>query len=127
MPSPQPGDKILIVKQPWMDMVLLGQKKLEIRALPYSSGNYWLGRKSCIYGLARLGRAIPISTVTDWHALRPRHRVESQTLPYRKTFGLPILRAVAVAPMPYLHPRGAISLVKYRPRPAWTSLFRHAS
>jgi len=100
-----------------MDMVLLGEK-LEIRALPYASGNYWLGRKSCIYGLARLGRAIPISTVKDWNALRPRHRVESLTLPYRKTFGLPIMSAVAVAPAPYWHPRGAMGIVRYRPRPA---------
>jgi len=116
-PSPQPGDKILLLKQPWLDMVLLGQKNLEIRALPYASGNYWLGRKSCIYGLARLGRAIPISTVKGWNALRPRHRVESLTLPYRKTFGLPVLSVVAVAPVPYWHPRGAMQIVKYRPRP----------
>ena len=43
--GPQPADRILILKQPWLDLILQGTKTLEIRSRPLSAGSYWLGHK----------------------------------------------------------------------------------
>ena len=40
---PKPGDRILIFKQPWLQLVLCGHKTLEIRGSPYKAGKYYLG------------------------------------------------------------------------------------
>ena len=40
---PCPGDKILIFRPQWLQLILCGEKRLEIRAAPYKSGTYYLG------------------------------------------------------------------------------------
>ena len=50
MKAPARGDRILILKEPWLQMLLRGEKTLEIRGAAYSSGRYWLGCKKVIHG-----------------------------------------------------------------------------
>ena len=114
-PVPQLHDRILILRQPWLRLILAGDKTLEVRAQALSSGRYWLGHKGMIYGVAQLGSAIKIETVDAWHASYPEHRVDSPTLPYKTTYGLPILSARPTRLVRYAHRPGAISVVKYRP------------
>ena len=109
-----PGDRILIVRPCWMDLNVSGDKTLEIRGVAYRSGKYFLGYKQQIRGAAQLGKPFRIATTEQWLALMPQHRVMSDALPYKRTFGMPILSAHRVSAIPFQHPRGAINLVIYR-------------
>ena len=45
--------------------------------------------------------------------LRHLHCVDLDELPYRKTYGFPISDYERVSPISYVHPRGAIGIVRY--------------
>ena len=113
--GPQPADRILILKQPWLDLILQGAKTLEIRSRPLSSGRYWLGHKKMIFGVAVLGEAIPVLSAVQWASLRSRHRCGDAAPPYKKTYATPVLSAQATLPRVRFHyPRGAIGIVRFR-------------
>ena len=114
MAGPLPGDRILVLRPHWLNLILAGEKTLEIRGRNLSAGNYWLGTRGMIHGLAVLQPAILIDTAQAWQDLRHRHRVESNELPYKTTYALPVRRCRRVTPIPYVHPRGAVGIVKYR-------------
>ena len=116
MAIPAPGDRILVVKPYWLELILSGQKTMEIRGVPYRAGKYFLGCNRQIRAIANLGTPERISTAERWIELRPRHRVMADDLPYKSTFGLPILTVQSVSAIPYTHPHGAVSVVKYRAR-----------
>ena len=109
------GDRILILKPKWLRLLLSGEKDLEIRGGRFKPGKYLLGSGGLIYVSCWLGSAIPIHTPEEWDQLRSRHRVEFPSLPYKKTWGLPVTDVVEVAtPVRYRHPRGAIGIVRFR-------------
>ena len=114
--EPEIGDRVLILRPAWLDLILAGDKTMEIRGASLRPGKYFLGCKKRILAVAHLGRPRRITTTEEWGELRPLHCVMSNELPYKKTFGLPIesLHRVSAA-IPFAHPRGAISIVKYRP------------
>ncbi len=115
MQAPRRGDKILILRANWLNLILIGEKTLEIRGVAYSAGKYYLGHDKIIYGSMQLGRAIPIRTDAQWDQLRWQHRVPAETMPYDKTFGLPILDVKPAARrLPFSHPKGAVCIVRYR-------------
>ena len=114
MALPKKGEKILVLKECWLDLILKKQKTLDIRGRAFKAGFYWLGYGGFIRGKATLGEAIPIRTEEVWALLRDQHCVEIDELPYKKTWGLPIVNAQAVAPVKYHHTRGAVGIVKYR-------------
>ena len=109
-----PGEKILAVRPYWLDLILAGEKTLEIRGTPYRPGKYFLGYSKRILSVAQLGNPVRIGSAEQWVSLQSQHRVVTETLPYKKTFGLPILCVRAVRPVSYHHPRGAITIVRYR-------------
>ena len=111
---PKAGDKILIFKEHWRDLVLRRRKTMEVRGAALKAGRYWVGCRGQISGRLTLGSAIAINK-NMWAALRGRHCVEGDALPYKKTFGLPVLSATRVEPLSFNHPRGAIGIVRYRP------------
>ena len=114
MAAPLPGDRILVLRPHWLNLILEGEKTLEIRGRNLSAGKYWLGTRGMIHGLAILEPAILINTLQAWQDLRHRHCVDSNELPYKTTYGLPIRQCLRVMPTPYEHPRGAVGIVKYR-------------
>ena len=114
--EPHLHDRILILRQPWLRLILAGEKTLEVRGRPFASGMYWLGYKSNIYGVVRLGTAIRIETVEAWNECYGEHLVDLPMPPYEKTYVLPILNARPTRLFRFVHPQGAIGVVKYRPR-----------
>ena len=110
---PSPGDKILVYRPEHLQLVLGGAKTLEIRGRPFRSGVYYLGSRGQIYAQAKLGRAFPIHTMRDFARTKHQHRMGCTKLPYLKTFAIPILE---LSPMfvKYCHPRGAITICRYR-------------
>ena len=113
MTSPRAGGRILILKWPWLELILSSAKTMEIRGVAFRKGRYYLGFKKNIYGWVCFGDAIRIANVEQWNELRHRHRVPSPQLPYKKTFGSPILSVQSLSPIPFKHPRGAIAIVRY--------------
>ena len=109
-----PGDRILIVRPCWMDLIVSGDKTLEIRGVAYRPGKYLLGYRQQILAVAHLGNPFRITTTEQWLALRSQHGVMLDDPPYKRTFALPILSAHRVSAIPFHHPRGAINLVLYR-------------
>ena len=110
---PRPGDRVLIFKPQWLQLILSGEKTLEVRAAPYKSGIYYFGSRGQIYGMAKLGRAYPLHSMRDFERARKMHRMKCIGLPYQKTYGIPILEFKEIFAR-YQHPRGAITIVKYR-------------
>ena len=51
-----PGDRILVLRPHWLNLILAGEKTLEIRGRNLSAGTYWLGARGVIHGLAVLDR-----------------------------------------------------------------------
>ena len=70
MATPQPGDRILVFRLHWLNLILAGEKDLEIRGRNLSGGRYWLGCRGTIFGRAILEAAIPITSAhnADWRA-----------------------------------------------------------
>ena len=114
MAAPQRGDRILVLRPHWLNLILDDEKDLEIRGRNLASGPYWLGCRGTIYGHCFLGSSILIDSAEAWRGLRFRHRVEADELPYITTYGLPIRQCHRVNPTPYAHPRGAIGIVRFR-------------
>ena len=114
--APRVGERILILREEWLERILSGEKTLEIRGQRLQEGDVWLGCRSHIFGKARLGPALAIKTKRDWTALRPRHLVANVTLPYKTTWGLPIQSVTRLhGCAPYVHYPGAIVIAKFRP------------
>jgi len=113
MTNPQPGDRILIFKEPWLSMILDRRKRMDIRSRPLT-GQYFLGYKKRIFGVMTMGDPQHIRDSAQFRRLRRLHRV-SGSLPYKKTFGLPISDVRVInPPIVFKHPRGAISIVRFR-------------
>ena len=113
--APLNGDKILVLQKQWLDLILQCEKKLEIRGRRFRPGTYFLGCKSLIYGIVQLGKAEQITDVDEWIKRRSLHCVSADHLPYKRTFAIPILHVEKIdTPLPYIHPRGAVGIVRYR-------------
>ena len=114
--TPQPGERILILRAEWLERILSGEKTLEIRGTRLREGDVWLGNQCVISGKACLGPAVQISTKKQWTTLQPQHLVADPALPYKSTWGLPLRSVTRLSSgVPFLHRRGAIGIVKYRP------------
>jgi hypothetical protein len=118
-PAPEVGDRILVLKPKWLELILSGAKTLEIRGSRLQPGPAWLGTGGRIHGGAIIGAAVPITTAEQWRALLPEHGVETAEPMYKNTWGLPLAAVRRLRePVAYLHPRGAIGVVTYRGPPA---------
>jgi hypothetical protein len=116
--QPQAGDRILVLKQEWLDLILSGDKTLELRCQPLKPGLAFLGHKGVIHGIATLGDAVAIPDLSSYGALAEKHMCLADKLPYKKTWGLPLLAVRRLtSTVPYVHRRGAIGIVTYRGSP----------
>ena len=112
--EPRRGDSILVLKEPWLTLILQGVKTLEVRPGRYRAGKWYLGNKGVIFAQCTLGHAVRVGTLRQWRRLQKFHRHSSRTMPYAKTYVMPILSVHEIR-RPYYHPRGAIGVVKYVP------------
>ena len=112
---PQQGDRVLVLRRPWLLEVLSGVKVLEVRGRRLAPGRYYLGCAGSLWGHIDVGAATLCQSAQHWRALAAQHRVLTPAPPYRKTWlhRLSCLRA-APAALPYTHPCGAIGVVVYR-------------
>ena len=115
MAMPHNGDRILVLKQNWLALVLADNKTMEVRGKRLKAGAAYFGWKGKIYASATLGDAVEIRDAHQWESLRHLHRVPGNVLPYKRTFGLPLHSIECLSPpIQFHHPKGAIGIVKYR-------------
>ena len=114
MRAPEAGDRILVLKKLWLDKILAGAKTLELRHLRLKPGRCFLGSKSKIYGEAHLGDAELLLTTAQFRARYAEHRLDSDSLPYKKTWAIPLIKVRKTPPWSYVHPTGAVGIVKFR-------------
>ena len=115
MSLPRNGDRILIVKDIWLQLLLSGEKTLEIRGRAMKPGVYFLGHRGQIHAKIIFDVPFRIEDKPKWSELAKQHRVYTPSLPYCKTWALPVLHVERLdAPVPYTHPRGAVGIVVYR-------------
>lgn len=114
--APANGDRILVMRRQWLDLVLSGEKSIEIRAMPLRKGEtYFLGCKGHVYGSVVVGEVQRLDSDEEWRVLLPSHLWDRADLPYKRTFAHSLLNLAASAiPVPYQHPRGAIGLVRFK-------------
>ena len=62
MATPQRGDRILVFRPHWLNLILDDEKDLEIRGRNLASGPYWLGCRGTISGHCFLGSSILIDS-----------------------------------------------------------------
>ena len=111
---PQAGERILILRKPWLDLILSGKKTMEVRARRAAAGDYLLGCRGHVYGRVRLGAAVSLSEPLVWEQYRDHHQCEGG-VPYPRAFGMPLSDVMAFSEsVPYTHPRGAVGFVRYR-------------
>ena len=113
MNMPSVGDKILVLKWHWLQLILERRKTMEIRGLALRRGRYFLGFKKNVYGWVEFGDPQRIVNLQQWNQLRSRHLVQRAELPYKRTCGLPILQVERFSePVAYVHPKGAVGIVR---------------
>ena len=105
--------KALIIKKPWIDYILAGEKTWEIRgSATHIRGKILLiqSKTKTIVGEANLTGCIELTpheyfNRTDKHCIPTQHK----ELPYKKIYAWVIQDAVRYdVPIPYDHPKGAI-------------------
>lgn len=71
---PRPGDRILIFKPQWLQLVLSGDKSMEVRGAAYKSGKYYFGCQGFAFFLQFItygGRGCQVSSmlkpISDTH------------------------------------------------------------
>lgn len=105
----------MVVKQYYLDLILVGEKVFEIRHCQWTPEKVFLGYTGFIYGSARLQKATNITTHQHFKELRNMHCVDAEVLPYRKhNWGIPLTEVRRIEPpVPYVHPRGTQTRAKY--------------
>ena len=91
------------------DVSVVGRRPMCSHVLFDSSGTGGM-----IYAQAHLGRALHVQSLRDFRRHEDMHKMTVRELPYKKSFLIPILSLRKIK-RPYVHPRGAISIVKYCP------------
>lgn len=114
MGMPIPGDRILIIISFWQDPRRSRERTLEISCTPYRPGRCLLGYSRRALAVAQLGNPVRIAFSELWVSQKSQHRVMTETLLYKRTFGLPILSVLAVRPIPLHCMRRAIRIMKCR-------------
>ena len=111
---PANGGRILVLQRKYFDLMLAGQKSLEIRCSCLSPGKWHVGHSGEIYGYLVLGQGYRIESEDQWSNLRPQHQHPSVTRPYKRTCALPVISNFLFSePLPYVHKAGAIGTAKY--------------
>jgi hypothetical protein len=117
MDPPREGDRILVMKQFWLDLILSGEKTMELRSRRLSPGPVWLGSKGVMQGFAILGAAVLIPDSSSYATHAEEHRCPEGTLRYKKIWGVPLQDVQRFAStVPYIHTQGAVTIVKFRSR-----------
>ena len=116
-PQVPQGASILIVKKQWLDLILDGEKTMEIRGrlCRKEPSTIFLAQSAAggkIMGSVYLhGSSDPLSSA-EWKALRAQHRVPGPRM-YKRTYAWRLSSAYRFPnPIPYTHKQGSVVWAK---------------
>ena len=123
-PRPLPGDRLLLFRKHWLDLVLAGDKVVEVRGMSCRPGGAWAGCDGRVHVWLEFGTSEYVSSVSAFRARLPEHHVDVAVLPYTRTHLWPILaRRILPEPVPYHRAPGPVNWARFRPpgpgEPAW--------
>lgn len=119
MAAPAIDAPILVIKPEWLQLILNGEKTLEIRAntcrkTPGTAIFLSPSGSAKITGRAIFDGSIPIEDDDTWALFRPQHCVPGAR-PYRRTHAWRLSEVMHLENIPYAVRRGSIVWRKYRP------------
>ena len=115
------GASILVVREPWVSMILDGKKTMEIRGFKCNKtpGEYVYFSESgtgTIAGVARFVESIRFHTEEEMRNSQDKHCVPAYAhVPYKKIYGWVFSDAQRIPPVKYHVKRGSIVWRKYMP------------
>ena len=115
---PKVGQRIMVLRQPWLDYILDGSKTMELRSRRYRMGHAWLGMGGRIYGRVNVVGAVALTT-EELQAREQEHRWPADAdVPYKTTWGLMLADVERLPePLSYWRPQHAIGWNVYREQP----------
>ena len=114
--QPAPGDKILVLKQRFIDLILREHKDLELRHQRLTPGRYYLASGRVVQGVADVGVAFEVEDDFWFRSLLHRHQLGTASKPYKKTWAHPLTGAQRMDPsVPYALVRGQQGTARFRP------------
>ena len=70
---PEIGDRIMVVKEAWLSLILSGTKTMEVRGKPAGTGHTWIAYDGLVYASAEIAECILLSK-DDFEKTRGQHR-----------------------------------------------------
>ena len=118
--TPELMARILILGQNWADLVMAGEKCIELRKTRISSCKQpemmYLGVKDTIFARCLVCPGVKIENEEQFNMLRNGHRWEDEKLPYGFPFmGHALLQVQALKPVEFQRVWGTIGRALYRP------------
>lgn len=109
------GSRVLLYREQHLELVLKGEKTLEVRSCCFKPGLVYLGWKGNIWGKAFFGKARVCASIAEYKKHDHLHRWPRSELPYRRTCLIPLLQVERLQPVPFKMKRGAVQIVKFEP------------
>ena len=89
-PWPAPGDRVLLLKKQWLDMILRGEKVVEVRGQRLKPGPAWLACGPYVYAIVEFDAAQKALDLATFQQRWPEHRLVAAQLQYARTWLWPI-------------------------------------
>ena len=115
--TPQVGERIMMVKEPWLVLILDGAKTMEIRGQPARPGPVWIGLNTYIYASAEIAECRTM-TPENFEKTKVQHRHLSNMPKHAKRYGLLLTNIVPLTkPLEYYAPPRCERWMSYRSGP----------
>ena len=85
--APQLGQRVMILKDQWLKLILSGRKTMELRSKRAKTGWTWLGKGNFIHARGRIAACQEL-TADTFQMYRAQHGLETDAPPYTRTFAL---------------------------------------
>ena len=115
---PQVGDRVIVLKEPWLQLILEGKKTMELRGCKARPGFVWVAMKGNVYGSVIISRSVELSAEAFRARAAEHHWPQEWALPYERLCGLLLADAKPLpSPVPYWRPPAAIGWNVFRRGP----------
>ena len=113
--SPRVGQRVMVLRDPWLLWILDGKKTMEIRNKRARLGPAWLGQGGKVYGKVNIIAAIPMTETQFRDCFHEHLWPEDVPMTYKTICGLKLAEPRALPkPVHYWRPTGAIGWNTFR-------------
>ena len=117
-PMPCLGERIMVIKEPWLQLILNKLKTMEIRRSPAEPGKTWLAFDGQVFGAAYISHCVQI-TREEFEATREQHQHLGDMPPHAKVYALTLQNIVRLeSPVPHYRPPTTAPWTIFRTEPA---------